>query len=199
MFPSRHFPPLVLCAALMLGGCAAATTGHPLGLSAAEWHRMSETEQVAAREKQLEIERREAIRDAEEKHRNTIERDFEQQRLARVYRLNRYGHVVSCRLGGGEARFGANWRALKTQDFRLAIGEVRELTLFRGDGRADFKALWARLGDPATRLDLCAAKPAGADTACQRIEAPARDFRRGWARDVDLPLKIRDARLVCRY
>lgn len=114
---------------LMALGLAACGPSHPLGIADSEWQTMTSEQRMAAREKQVELDKVRAQERAE-RARLRAEEEARQQALIEERRANaQYGERVQCVLTQAEARLSGSWRSIEQTGFDLVIGEVKPFTV----------------------------------------------------------------------
>jgi hypothetical protein len=178
---------LAVLAGLLIAACAR----YPLGMTEAEWQRLTPQQQFEARQQQAEIDRREAAARAAEAEARRIAQErlrlLEEQQFAQAYR-----HPYACELSG-EAVFDPPFE----DDFEptyFRIGERQTVSLLLeediGTGRRSF---YAELDFSGNNLEICTFDPARGDDVCDRV--------RLWRGDSSERVYIHDAldgTIVCR-
>lgn len=164
---------------LLLAGCM---THYPLGMSEAEWNRLTPEQQLDARERQQRLSadaaqrRAEAQRLQQEQARQEAEA-LEQRRLAAAH-----GDRLQCVLDDAELRLGSDWRPADPVVLDLLRGERQDFRLnLQG---STHRNLGAEAYFDGLRVRLC--RPGERD--CAVIVGTSGDFQRGISR----PVQVRD-------
>ena len=177
--------PLLLVLTLLLAGCL---VRHPLGIPDEEWKRLPPEQQMAARERQAELDRQAAERRAraEEQRRRELE-----ERRANA----RYGDIVQCVVEEGVAKIGSSLREMEPIAFSLLRGEGETLAIRSIHGSKSGK-LWAKFQDDGMTVKLC---PLGSwYPHCTRLIGTAGDFHRGIERRLIVDSML-DVRVRCGF
>jgi len=103
---------LLISLMVVLTACA---TYYPLGMSEAEWKRLTPEQQMSARMKQADLNQANAERRAEQaaarRQKFAALEAAERRRIEELYRSARYGDVLECVVEGGVADVRPGWRA----------------------------------------------------------------------------------------
>lgn len=182
-----------LVLALLIAACAR----YPLGMTEAEWQRLTPQQQYDARLQQADIDRQEAAARAAEAEARRL---AEQRRRAEEERLfaSRYRHPFACELTG-DANFPGDLIADEIEPVYFRIGERQSASLLLEQRIGpDRRPMLATLNSFGDRLDLCAFVGPDGDERCERIRFWNRDLRAGIVRERAWIPDIFDGTLTCR-
>lgn len=179
----------------------AACSTYPLGMSEKEWVLLTPEQQMAARMKQADLNRANAVRRTAQadarRQRYAAQEAAERRRIEELYRSARYGDVLECVVEGGTAGFRRGWRNYTPASFTLARGEVKSVSLSAGDRRGKF---WAKYSADGQSMKLCYGKPkSNGGRYCASVNGQSQDFSVGVTRRVSVRKIFRDANVVCAY
>jgi hypothetical protein len=196
---SRPLRVLVAGSLLALGACQ---QSYPLGMSEAEWLRLTPEQQLAARSQQAEINRANAERYAQtqaaERERQAILQAEELARREAIYQEARYGDILECVVEGGIADFHPGWRGYSPAPFTLARGEDKYVPLSDGSSRPG--RFWAGYSQDGREVSICHRDPNGRRAGgCATVHGMFRDFAAGIRRQFTAPDVFQNANLMCSF
>lgn len=194
-FPRRKaaIGAVVSAMALLLAACQT----YPLGMSKAEWLRLTPEQQHEARMKQGEINKNRSQRRAHAAAARRAQAEAENRRIQAMYESDRWGDVVECVVEGGMADFHPGWRRYKPTAFTLARGESKRITL-RENGRKTGR-FFASYSGNGTDLRICYRDPRHGGRQCANVPVSRRGFSHGYARRITVRNVFRNAQLYCAY
>jgi hypothetical protein len=194
--------PLRILVAGSLLALAACQQSYPLGMSEAEWLRLTPEQQFAARSQQAEINRANAERYAQaqaaERERQAMLQAEELARREAIYQEARYGDILECVVEGGIADFHPGWRGYSPAPFTLARGEHKYVPLNDGSSRPG--RFWAGYSQDGREVSICHRDPQGRRAGgCATIHGMFRDYAAGVRRQITAPDVFQNANLMCSY
>lgn len=178
---------------LLLAACQT----YPLGMSKAEWLRLTPEQQHEARMKQGEISKARSQRRAHAAAARRAQAEAENRRIQAMYDSDRWGDVVECVVEGGMADFHPGWRRYKPTAFTLARGESKRITL-RENGRKTGR-FFASYSGSGTDLRICYRDPRHGGRQCANVPVSRRGFSHGYARRITVRNVFQNAQLYCAY
>lgn len=173
---------LVLISAGLLAGCM---SFHPLGISDAEWQRMTPQQQMDARAKQTELDKQAAERRAERARLQALEDARLQAELEQRRANAKLGEHVQCVFNPAEAKISGNWRTVEPIALDLVVGETKP---FNAEHLRDGRSRYSRQGyasfDGQT-LSLCSSRSNYSSSHCVRVVSTTRGYQQGVKQKVD--------------
>ncbi|MCV6590073.1 MAG: hypothetical protein OIF57_13780 [Marinobacterium sp.] len=194
-FPNTSLcKPFYLLPALVLTGCLAS---NPLQIPDEEWAMMNTSQRQSAYEKQAELDKARAIRQAEQARWQRKQDALQaaqaaEQAQQQAWRLEQrrqsavYGEVVQCVVEQAALWARKIWRPMSPFSFEVMAGERLELPLQAKDRRYH-KQISVSLDRSGQRLQLCS----DYSDHCNTMVATTRELKQGRRQEIGLNSTVR--------